>query len=77
MFISFKLEQMIYFVLTETKEEITERKTRERERERERERDDNYLYPVLHLSLLLSFILQSEVIKEDNVRLHYTIDAFF
>ena len=36
---------------------------RERERVRERERGDNSLYPVLHLSLQLSFLLLSEVIK--------------
>ena len=45
------------------------REKRERERERERGGGDNALYPVLHLSLQLSFLLQSEVIKEYYVRL--------
>ena len=79
MFISLKLEQMIDFVLSVSLKRRAQKKDkRERERvserrekrERERERGgDNALYPVLHLSLQLSFLLQSEVIKEYYVRL--------
>ena len=75
MFNSLKLEQMIDFVLKvrlkfrAQKERHKRERERERERETERERGDNSLYPVLHLSLKLSFLLQSEVIKQYNFRL--------
>ena len=73
MFISLKLEQMINFALNvrlkRRAQKERHKKEREREKEKERERGDISLYPVLHLSLLLSLFLQSEVIKEYNVGL--------
>ena len=50
MFISFKLEQMIYYVL-KIRLKRSQKERHKRGRERERERGDKSLYLVLHLSL--------------------------
>ena len=51
MIASFKLEQMVAFVLSVRLKRRAWKERHKRERERERERGDNSLYPVLHLSL--------------------------